>query len=70
MQHSHHDALYDVKGDEHDGEDEAFMKDRVDERSIPKPRAKAKVFGSEQDFGENERVDERKGVLLIIQMVL
>jgi len=70
MPHPYHDAFYDVKGDEHYGEDEAFVKDRVNERFIFKPRSKTKVFGSEQDLCKNERIDNRKGVLLIIQMTL
>src|SRR5215469_3204438 len=65
MPHTHHDALHDVKGDEHHGEDEAFVKDRVDERFVAEPRAKAKIFGSEQDLCENECVYEGKGVLLV-----
>jgi hypothetical protein len=70
MPHSHHDALYDVKRDEHHREEEAFMKDRVDERFVTKPRSQTKMFGSEQNLCEDERVNERKRVLLVIQMML
>lgn len=70
MPHSHHSALYDVKGDEHQGEDEAFVKDRVDERFMTKARSEAEVFGGEEDLCEDERVDDRKGVLLVVQMML
>src|SRR5215472_104595 len=70
MPHSHHHALYDVKRNEHHGEDEAFMQDRIDERLMAKPRSKMKMFSGEQHLCENERVNERKCVLLVIQMTL
>ena len=46
------------------------MKDRVDERFVTKPRSQTKMFGSEQNLCEDERVNERKRVLLVIQMML
>lgn len=46
------------------------MEDRVDERLVTKPSAEAKVFTDQEDLCENERIDNRKGMLLIIQMAL
>jgi hypothetical protein len=59
-----------VKANEHDGEDEAFVQDRIDEWLIFKPLSKVEVLRDEQDFRENQRIDNRKSVLLVIQMTL
>jgi hypothetical protein len=55
-----------VKANKHDGEDEAFVQDRIDERLIFKPLSKVEVLRHEQDFRENQRIDNRKSVLLFV----
>jgi hypothetical protein len=70
MPHSHQDAFCDVKAEEHYSEDEAFVQNGIDERLIAKSRPQVKILTDKQNLGENERVDHRKGVFLIIQMVL
>lgn len=58
MPYSHHDALHDVKADEHQTEDEAFVQNRVDERLSFEPPSKVKLLTYEQDLGEHERSRE------------
>jgi len=59
-----------MKRDKQQAEDEALMKEGIDERLIAKPRSKLKVFAKEQDLCENERIDNRKAVFLVVQMTL
>jgi hypothetical protein len=70
MPDSHQNALHDVKAEEHHGKDEALVQDGIEERLILEPRSKVKMLTDEQDLCENERVNNREGVLRIIQMAL
>src|SRR5277367_232812 len=70
MPHTYQDGLQYMEADEQQREDETLMKDRIDERLVVEPRSGAKMLADEQDFGKNEGVHDRKGMLRVIQMML
>ena len=68
--HSYQNALGNVKTNEQHRKNEALVQDRIDEWPIFESRSKVKMLTDEQDFSKDQRIDNRKRVLRVVQMVL
>jgi hypothetical protein len=61
--------FYDVEPDQDQSKNEGLVKDRVDEWFMAEASPKAEMLTNQKNFREDERVDNRKGVFRIIDVV-
>ena len=66
----HQGNLYDMKSDEHHSKEEALVQHRIDERLISEPRSELEMLSDKQNFCKDKCIDDRKGMLAVIQMTL
>ena len=58
-----------MKSDEHHGKKGDFiMQTRIDERLFSEPRSEFEMISDKQNFCKDKCIDDRKGMLAIIEM--